>query len=244
MMLRAPIVVAAVSLGIVACGEPQTTMVCGQLQAARSILPSQCGPSLELTPINRYQGELAAIQDREDAVVLINGSCTGTLIAASAGPIVITAGHCVGLGDQALVAFNVEAEPDGDPLVTNGTVIEQSTEPDYALIQLDKLPVVTPTLLTTQPSDLLAIIQHPRGGPKVVAEGNFSGACDGLIYYTDLDTLVGSSGAGVLTRQGYLLGVHTDGDCAVDGSGSNTGWDAAGIVEASSYLQRTDLADR
>jgi len=56
--------------------------------------------------------------------------------------------------------------------------------------------------------------------------------------------LVGSSGAGVLTPQGYLLGIHTDGDCALDGSGTNRGWSAARIVQASSYLQDTDIGDR
>ena len=244
MILRISIVVGAVSLGTAACGESQTAMFCGQSQAARSILPSQCGPTLDLTPINKYQGEIVGVQDREDAVVLINGSCTGTLIAAAAGPVVITAGHCVGLGDRSLLAFNVETEPDGDPLVTNGTVIEQATEPDYALIQLDKLPVVTPTLLTIQPTDRLAIIQHPRGGPKAIAEGDFAGECNGLVYYTDLDTLVGSSGAGVLNRQGHLLAIHSDGDCAETGSGANMGWAAAGIVEASPYLQSTDIGDR
>jgi hypothetical protein len=238
------------SLGIAACGGDAQTPdagsvpICEGLQSARAILPSQCGPTLELTPINSYQGEIVGVQEREDAVVLINGSCTGTLIAANAGAIVLTAGHCVGLGDQELVAFNVEAAPDGDPLVTNGTVIEQSTEPDYALIELDELPAVTPTLLTTRSSDLLAIIQHPRGGPKAIAEGKFAASCDGLVYYRDLDTLVGSSGAGVLNRQGYLLGVHADGDCAKDGSGTNRGWTAERIVEASPYLQSSDIDDR
>jgi len=213
-------------------------------QTAKSIRGVQCGPTLDFTPINSYQGELVGVQDREDAVVLINGTCTGTLIAAGAGPVVVTAGHCVGLADRAVVAFNVEDAPDGDPLVTEGTVIEQSIDPDYALLRLDALPAVTPTLLTTQPGDLLAIIQHPRGRPKVIAEGAFLDACNGLIYYTDLDTLVGSSGAGVLNRQGHLVGVHTDGDCAADGSGANLGWTAAGIVEASPYLQSADLADR
>ena len=123
-------------------------------------------------------------------------------------------------------------------------MIERSIRPDYALIQLDALPAVTPTLLTTRPSDLLAIIQHPRGGPKVIAEGRFAGLCDEMIVYTNLDTLVGSSGAGVLTRGGFLLGVHTDGDCAQDGSGANFGWTAAAVVQASSYLQATDIADR
>jgi hypothetical protein len=250
MILRAPVVAATVVLAIVACGEEELQPgACGTLQIGEWVLNTQCGPTLDFIPINRYQGEISSIQDREDAVVLINGDCTGTLIAAQAGPVVMTAGHCVGLGNPVLLAFNIEDEPDGDPLVTNGVVIERSDEPDYALIELDKLPVATPTLLTTQPSDLLGIVQHPRGGRKVIAEGRFAAECEGVIpngaiSYTDLDTLVGSSGAGVLNLQGYLFGIHSDGDCAENGGGANTGWTAAGIVEASSYLQSTDIADR
>ncbi|WP_233261809.1 serine protease [Vitiosangium sp. GDMCC 1.1324] len=206
---------------------------------------SQCGPTEDFTPINSYQGEFAdVVQDTEDAVVLIDGRCTGTLIEASAGPVVLTAGHCVGLGDRSLLVFNFEDAPDGDPLVTEGVVIEQALEPDYALIQLDVLPEVTPVLLTTRASERLAIIQHPRGRHKVIAEGGYLDSCNQLVYYTDLDTLVGSSGAGVLNRQGHLLGVHTDGDCDKNGHGNNRGWTAAAIVEASPYLQSADIADR
>ena len=235
------------ALGLAACGDSpleRPPPVCGTPQLGHWFPHTQCGARLDFTPVNRYEGDVVGFQDREDAVVLIDGNCTGTLIAAAAGPVVLTAGHCVGLGDQALLAFNVEAEPDGDPLVTNGTVIEQAAEPDYALIQLDQLPTATPTPLTTQPTDRLVIIQHPRGGPKVVAEGDFLIDCDGQISYGDLDTLVGSSGAGVITQHGYLYGVHTDGDCAEDGSGANTGWSAARIVEASAYLQPGDIATR
>jgi Trypsin-like peptidase domain len=158
--------------------------------------------------------------------------------------VVLTAGHCVGLGDRALLVFNFEDAPDGDPLVTEGTVIEQSFEPDYALIQLDALPAATPVLLTAQASERLAIIQHPRGRPKVIAEGRFLGSCHQLVYYADLDTLVGSSGAGVLNRQGHLMGIHTDGDCDEDGRGANRGWTAEAIVEASPYLRSADIAER
>jgi hypothetical protein len=236
---------------LAACGDshspPRTAEVCAQRQASISIVRSnrsQCGATADFTPINLYRGAIADAQVREDAVVLINGDCTGTLIAAAAGPVVLTAGHCVGLGDQELVEFNYEEQPDGDPLITNGTVIEFSTEPDYALIRLDELPAVTPTPLTSRPTDLLAIIQHPRARPKVIAEGTLAGACHDQVYYTDLDTLVGSSGAGVLTHQGYLLAVHTDGTCATDGSGTNWGWSAASIVAASAYLKDADIADR
>jgi hypothetical protein len=242
--------VAAAPLSLAACEDPPPEVIdpCAAARvrpgAADLAFPTQCGSELEFTPINRYEGEIVGIQEREEAVVLINGSCTGTLIEASAGPVVITAGHCVGLGDDAVIAFNVEDEPDGDPLVTAGTVIERADEPDYALIELAALPAIAPTLLTTLPTDLLAIIQHPRGRPKVVAEGRLIGSCDGLVYYADLDTLVGSSGAAVLTREGHVFGIHTDGTCTEDGSGTNFGWTAARIVEASPYLVDADLAAR
>ncbi|WP_394845456.1 serine protease [Pendulispora brunnea] len=243
---------ASLSLGAAACGsssseeEPAANTVCAGLHIVDPSLrtQSQCGPTLDFTPINDYHGDISSIQEREDAVVLINGSCTGTLIAAQAGPIILTAGHCGHVGDRVMLAFNVEANADGDTLVTEGAIIEQADTPDYALIQPDKLPAIAPTPLTTKESDRVAIVQHPRGGPKAIAEGKLAGICNGLIYYTDLDTLVGGSGAGVLTREGYLIGVHTDGDCAADGTGSNYGWTAASIVQASSYLKDADIAAR
>jgi Trypsin-like peptidase domain len=223
---------------------PADPLVCQEPKRPEVGSLSQCGPTLEFTPINSYQGEFADVQDREDAVVLIDGRCTGTLIEASAGPVVITAGHCVGLGDRSLLVFNFEDAADGDPLITEGKVIEQSLEPDYALIALDVLPAVTPVLLTSQASERLAIIQHPRGRPKVIAEGRYLDSCNQLVYYADLDTLVASSGAGVLNRQGYLLGIHTDGDCDQKGRGANRGWTAQAIVDASPYLQSADIAER
>lgn len=234
----------AIAVSTAACGtsEPRRPPACPV--ARTTVSYSQCGGTLDFTPINQYHGALADAQVREDAVVLIDGSCTGTLIAAAAGPVVSTAGHCVGRGDRPLLAFNVEADPDGDPLVTSGTVIEQAIAPDYALITLDKLPAATPTPLTTRSTDRLAIIQHPRGGPKVIAEGEFFAECHGEISYPDLDTLAGSSGAGVLNAQGFLYGVHSDGDCDTQGGGANSGWSAVSIVAASAYLQDGDLVDR
>jgi hypothetical protein len=242
--IAAAIGVATAVSGATACGtsEPRRPPACPLARTAVSY--SQCGGTLDFTPINQYRGALADAQVREDAVVLIDGDCTGTLIAAAAGPVVITAGHCVGLGDRPLLAFNVEANPDGDPLVTHGTVFEQASAPDYALIRLDQLPAATPTPLTTRSTERLAIIQHPRGGPKVIAEGEFFAECHGEISYIDLDTLAGSSGSGVLNAQGFLYGVHNDGDCDTQGGGTNSGWSAASIVAASAYLQDADLADR
>jgi hypothetical protein len=261
MTLWGRILAGTVLLGLMACGDavpadtvaPVDPPVCGSPAQAgtrerqRSEVHSfwQCGPTLDFTPINSYQGEFAdVIQDKEDAVAIIDGRCTGTLIEASAGPVVMTAGHCVGLGDRSLLVFNFEDDADGDPRVTEGTVIEQSLEPDYALIKPDVLPAVTPVLLTSLPSERLAIVQHPRGYRKVIAEGSFLDSCNSRLYYKDLDTLVGSSGAGVLNRQGHLLGVHTDGNCEETGHGNNSGWTVEAIVEASEYLLSADIAAR
>jgi hypothetical protein len=242
-MVRRPPALAMAALAACGTAPPPEAVVCGGL--SRPSVPSQCGATADFTPINQYRGELGSAQDREDAVALIGGNCTGTLIAALAGPVVVTAGHCVSaLGARALVAFNVEAEPDGDPLTTEGVVIERAEDPDYALLQLDRLPAAAPTLLTIRATHVLAIIQHPRGRPKVIAEGNYLTTCQARVVYNDLDTLIGSSGAGVLNQQGYLVAVHTDGDCATDGGGANHGFAAEAIVEASAYLRADDLADR
>jgi len=236
----------ALLLGAGACGtEPaRPPFVCEAPRVRPRVAHAQCGPTLDFTPINAYQGALALAQEREEAVVLINGSCTGTLIAAAAGPVVLTAGHCAALGARVLAAFNVEDAPDGDPLVTEGSVLERADDPDYALVALDRLPQAVPTPLATQVTERLSIIQHPRGRPKVVAEGEYLDTCGAEVVYGDLDTLVGSSGAGVLNARGELIAVHTDGDCAGDNSGTNRGWSAARVVEASAYLEAADLGAR
>lgn len=224
---------------VLVCGHPKTHAVRSQQDEVHAF--AQCGPSLDFTPVNEYRGEFSDVLGAEDAVALIDGRCTGTLIQASAGPVLLTAGHCVGLDDRVLAVFNFEDAPDGEELVVEGTVFERSDAPDYALIRLDVRPQATPVPLTAHATDALAVIQHPRGQRKVVAEGRRAAACDGLVYYAELDTLVSSSGAGVLTAQGHLLGVHTDGDCDRLGRGTNYGWTAEAVVAASPYLQPEDL---
>lgn len=215
---------------------------CGQIEVSELRRGSQCGPTLDFAPVNEYAGDLPWIQLREDAVVIVNGSCSGTWIAAANGPVVLTAGHCVGLGDRVFVSFNFETDADGSDLVSDGTVIERLEAPDYALIALDELPELEPTPLGTRATARLAVIQHPLSRPKVVAEGDWLGDEDGQIRYADLDTLVGSSGVGVLGEHGRLLGVHTDGDCDEAG-GSNWGWTTRSIVQASLHLDFADIED-
>lgn len=60
---------------------------------------------------------------------------------------------------------------------------------------------------------VIAIIQHPRGDPKKVASGQILGRLAEWLYYDDVDTLGGSSGSGIVTSDGNVIGVHTHGGC-------------------------------
>ena len=220
-----------------ACGPPPSPEV------GRSARGAQCGPTLDFESINAYDGTLDWVQQGEDAVAFINGSCTGVYIggADDEAHLVLTAGHCVGLDDGALVVFNFEDDADGPQTVTFGTVLEVSDRPDYALIELPTDPGVVPVVLGNIPTGRMAIIQHPTGKPKVIATGRLSHRERDRLFYSDLDTLLGSSGAPVFNELGHVIGVHGGGNCDV--SGTNWGWTAARIVEVSRVLTDYELED-
>ena len=222
---------AAVSLvGTAACGaSPDASF-------ARTSSGAQCGPTLDFEPVNEAVDHRGWIAAREDGVALIDGACTGAFIGTveDSGPLVITAGHCVGLGDRPTVVFNFEDNADGAQTVISGTVIEQSEDPDYALLELDGAPQVAPIPMGTRPTRTLTVVQHPRGLPKVVARGTFAFVEQWLIHYTDLDTLVGSSGAPIFNSNGLMIGHHTGGDCGDEGT--NWGWQSTAIIRASPTL--------
>ena len=230
---------AAASLGVAvtaACADPADGDCAETQDDVASVVAAQCGATLDFEPVNEYGGDFPNVQAREDAVVLVNGNCTGTIIDGGvAGQFILTAGHCVGLGDEALLVLNHEKCADGVEGAWGGRVVERSVEPDYALITLDGDPGVVATRLGRELTERLAIIQHPIGRPKVIADGLLLDEDSGVLRYLEIDTLAGGSGAGVLNSNGRLVGVHTSGDCYEDG-GSNAGWTAAEIVSASARL--------
>jgi hypothetical protein len=84
------------------------------------------------------------------------------------------------------------------------------------------------------PHATLCVIQHPDGAPKRVEAGPMFRNVAGRIEYKDLDTLGVSSGAPILSREGEIVGVHTNGGCS-QFSGANFGT-AIGIIRAASKL--------
>lgn len=104
---------------------------------------------------------------------------------------------------------------------------------DYAIAQLESTDAGQ-TFGTTgvsadipEMNDLLTIIQHPNGIPKVIDAGLYdgletSGSLPGYMRYVDLDTSGGSSGSGVLDDSGNIVAVHTNAGCTSSG-GANHG---------------------
>jgi len=87
-------------------------------------------------------------------------------------------------------------------------------------------------------NDMLAIIGHPAGQPKRIEAGPTTSVSNNTIRYNDIDTLGGNSGSGILQAStGRLVGVHTNGGCNVQGTGTNSGTAIASIRAVSPTLQ-------
>ena len=80
------------------------------------------------------------------------------------------------------------------------------------------------------------LIQHPNGRPKVVEGDKLDVTINGKIHYGNLDTLGGSSGAGVLSEIGEIIGVHVQGGCTAAGTGFNKAEAITEIRNASNKL--------
>ena len=84
---------------------------------------------------------------------------------------------------------------------------------------------------------MLAIIGHPAGQPKRVEAGPATALTAGRLSYNDIDTLGGNSGSGIIGPAGTVVGVHTNGGCNPQGTGSNFGVPIMTIRAVSPTLQ-------
>jgi hypothetical protein len=82
---------------------------------------------------------------------------------------------------------------------------------------------------------MLCIIQHPNGSPKKIEAGPLLRRENGTLFYDSLDTLGGSSGSPILSTDGDVVGVHTNGGCSLAG-GANFGVAIGTIRQASNIL--------
>jgi hypothetical protein len=91
--------------------------------------------------------------------------------------------------------------------------------------------------------DMLAIIGHPAGRPKRIEAGPLVRFDGHRLRYDGIDTLGGNSGSAILqSPSGAIVGVHTNGGCNAQGTGSNFGVRVSNIRQASPTVRTLDAA--
>ena len=168
------------------------------------------------------------------------------------------------------VVFNYQRRKSGSNTSTERIhpviqLIEHSNDDlDYAIVQLgpdasgmEAESHTAPAILEIrQPTDgeTIAIIQHPRGERKQIDAGQISAIrrvrVNGVeravhlseVFYGNVDTRKGSSGSGILSTNGAVIGVHTNPGCIPEtrgGGGYNRGVKLISIANASKTLLST-----
>jgi hypothetical protein len=124
----------------------------------------------------------------------------------------------------------------------------RNNDVDYAILRLSGHPglqngVARISASDSKPGLPIAILQHPLALPQKVGAGTVARVLGPKISYDTIDTLGGSSGAGILDAvTGKLVGMHTNGGCTTSGRGENFGVTIRALTAASPLLN--GLVDR
>ena len=151
------------------------------------------------------------------------------------------------------VNFNYQIDPSGNLRTEVEFEIEELVEYrlgglDIAIVRLAGHPgslFGIGEMAPTDPvvNDMMAIIGHPAGVPKRIEAGPVSSFENERIRYNSIDTLGGNSGSAIWhekTRK--IVGIHTNGGCNRDGSGSNYGVRVERVRAESPTVRRLDHA--
>lgn len=245
---------------LIGCGDAAT----GDEGTADLGLPlegeSQCGSTWDVQDVEQYDGTLGVttdwVQRHEGAVgYQLFPGCSGTLIS---NDLFLSAGHCNYTVGQT-IRFNYQEDPSGalrptqDFSVTEIVEQEDNGTWDYAIVRLSGNPGQTFGYARLADRDeaaneLVAIIGHPAGVPKVIHAGNvhdYSSPLGANWFRHQVDTTGGSSGAGVLSADGFLVGVHTNAGCNISGDISgNSAMRITSLIDHSTTLQQVLAAQR
>jgi hypothetical protein len=144
--------------------------------------------------------------------------------------------------------YEASVETDAPTHVDSAAVLRleeyRRGELDYAILRLSDHPGLRngTTRISprdTQPGARVAILQHPAAATMKVGAGPVASVLGSTVSYDSIDTLGGSSGAGILdTETGKLVGVHTTGGCATSGGGENSGVTIGALTAVSPILRK------
>jgi Trypsin-like peptidase domain len=130
-------------------------------------------------------------------------------------------------------------QPDSLGSYANG-VLEFNRDFDYAILELkNSRPMVKIQPVSTKKiktGEEMFILQFPLGGEMRWDFGNRTFTKKELtektnspysaIYYEDIQTDQGSSGAGIFNNEGKLIGLHLIGRCSIDSEGTQNGFNS------------------
>jgi V8-like Glu-specific endopeptidase len=216
--------------------------------------PTICGRTNDAQHVNSYNGTLGPsitfVQNNKGSKGAMETTptsgkfCSGSLIAAN---LFLTAGHCVDSGTAGeFISFNFERVANSTALLPQthvrvAAVLEDDLGGvDYAILRLDGTPGNTFGISPVAAADpavgaAITIIGHPAGQPKQIEAGTIASFSGNFVRYSNVDTLGGNSGSGILNSAGAIIGVHTLGGCTATG-GANSGPRISRIRAVSSIL--------
>ncbi len=200
----------------------------GSLLSGGVSIETQCGPTWDSQAVEQYSGAAGApthfVAFHESRVGYhVNVGCSGTLISDD---LFLSAGHCgYAVGDT--VRFDYQVAPNGTARPTRDFAVAQVIEQeytgswDYSIVRLANSPgreYGHASIAAVDPAagSRLTSIGHPAGRPKEIHAGpllDYSSSVGTNWFRHQVDTLGGSSGAGMLDDHGRLVGVHTNGGC-------------------------------
>lgn len=146
------------------------------------------------------------------------------------------------------VEFGYQRAPDGTVRTPTSVAVVELVEYrlgglDFAIARLTGTPGTTWGFTRIAQADaavgdMLCIIGHPAGQPKRIEAGPLTSFEAERIRYNDIDTLGGNSGSGILrASDGRIVGIHTNGGCNAQMTGSNFGMRISSLLNASPTLR-------